>query len=196
MDTPDWRELERLWQSDVPAAAPALEVIAKQRRRVWAWRLTWISEVVFTIMGVAVSVWIMVMSAPFGMITGAGALALTLFAAGASLWARRLPRASAEQSVLASLEAALHRARVSVRWGLASFWVMVAFLLYVAMMAFVWASSDASPPGAERRMLVSVGVWAIWGAFWQAFAVVYYQRRLHELARLEDLKHALDDGAP
>jgi hypothetical protein len=195
MKTPDWSELERLWQSDVPAAAPALEVIAKQQRRTWAWRLTWISEVVLTIFGVAVAVWIMTESAPFGVITGAGALALTLFAAGASLWARWLPRASAEQSVLASLDAALHRARVSVRWGLASFWIMVVFLLYVAMMAFVWAGGGANLPGAERRLLVVVGVWAVWGAVCQAFAVVYYQRRIRELAQLEELKRALDNGA-
>ena len=196
MSTNDWTELTRLWQSDVPAAAPALEVIARQQKRAWAWRLTWISEVVCTILGVAASIWIMTVSPPFGVATGVGALALTLFAAGGSLWARSLPRPPAEESVLASLDAALHRARVSVRWGLASFWIMVAFLLYVAMMAFVWASGGAAPPGAARRLLVVVGVWAVWGALCQAFVVVYYQRRIHELARLEDLKRTLDDGAP
>jgi hypothetical protein len=196
MSTNDWTELERLWQSDVPAAAPALEVIAKQQRRAWAWQLTWISEVVCTILGVAASFWIMTLSAPWGVVTGAGTLALTLFAAGGSLWARSLPRAPVEESVLAALDAALHRARVSVRWGLASFWIMVAFLLYVAMMAFVWAAGSADEPGAGRRLLIVVGVWAVWGALCQAFAVVYYQRRIHELARLEELKRALDDGTP
>lgn len=196
MSTNDWTELARLWQSDVPAAAPALAVIARQQKRAWAWRLTWISEVAITILGVAASLWVLTSSPPFGVVAGAGALVFTLFAAGGSLWARSLPRAPADASVLAALEAALHRARVSVRWGLASFWVMVAFLLYVAMMAFVWAGSGAHPPGAERRMLLVVGVWAVWGALCQAFAVVYYQRRIHELARLEDLKRALDDATP
>jgi hypothetical protein len=96
MSTNDWTELTRLWQSDMPAAAPALEVIARQQRRAWAWRLTWISEVVCTILGVAASVWIMTLSAPFGVVTGVGALALTLFAAGGYLWARSLPRAPAD----------------------------------------------------------------------------------------------------
>src|SRR5262245_22547882 len=196
MSTNDWTALTRLWQSDVPAAAPALEVIEKQKRRAWAWRLTWISEVVCTILGVVASFWLMTLSAPLGVVTGAGALALTLFAGGASLWARSLPRARAEESVLASLHAALHRARVSVRWGLASLWIMVVFLLYVAMMSFVWAAGEANEPGNGRRLLIVVGVWAVWGALCQAFVVVYYQRRIHELARLEELKRALDDGVP
>ena len=94
MNTPDWTDLTRLWQSDVPAAPPALEVIAKQRRRAWAWRLTWIAEVVVTVIGVAISLWAMFSSKPYGLIVGAGALAFTAFAAGASLWARSLRRSS------------------------------------------------------------------------------------------------------
>jgi hypothetical protein len=98
-------------------------------------------------------------------------------------------------SVRASLEDALHRARVSVRWGLSSFWVMAAYLLFIAMMAFVLASGD-QPPGVLPPMLIVLGGSAIWGAIFQAIAVVYYQRRVRELARLEDLKRALDESAP
>src|SRR5688572_944928 len=101
MNTNDWTELARLWQSDVPAAAPAFEVISRQQRRAWAWRLTWISEVVVTILGVAASVFAMTSRPPYGPIIGAGTLALTLFAAGASLWARSLRRPpAADLSVL------------------------------------------------------------------------------------------------
>ena len=197
MNTNDWTELERLWQSDVPAAAPALEVIERQRRRAWAWRLTWISEVVITILGVAASIWAMMSSKPYGPILGVGTLALTVFAAGASLWARSLRRPpAAEVSVRASLDAALHRARVSVRWGLASFWIMVPYMLFVAMVAFVLASGDPPPPGAAPRMLIVLGVCSIWGALAQAIAIVYYQWRVRELAQLEELKRALDDGPP
>ena len=196
MSTTDWTELTRLWQSDVPAAAPALEVIDKQKRRAWAWRLTWISEVLITILGVAASIWAMMSSKPYGPILGVGTLAFTLFAAGASLWARSLRRPPADASVVASLDAAVHRARVSVRWGLASFWIMVPYMLLVAMMAFVLASGDAPPAGAMSGILITLGICSVWGALGQAIAIVYYQRRVHELNRLEELKRALDDGAP
>jgi hypothetical protein len=196
MSTNDWTELTRLWQSDVPAAGPALEVIERQKRRAWAWTLTWISEVVCTIAGVAISLWVMTGDKPHGLIVGAGTLALTLFAAGGSLWARSLRRPpAADLSVLASLEAALHRARVSVRWGLASFWIMAGYLLFIAMMAFVMAFGE-HPPGALPKMLVVIGASAIWGAVFQGIGIVYYQSRVRELDRLEDLKRGLDDGVP
>src|SRR5690242_15932195 len=149
MSTNDWTELERLWQSDVPAAAPALEVIAWQQKRAWAWRLTWISEVLVTVLGVAASIWAMMSSKPYALTIGLGTLALTVFAAGASVWARSLRHAPVEASVVASLDAALHRARVSVRWGLASFWIMVAYLLFLSMISFVLAGGPP-PPGDMR----------------------------------------------
>ena len=195
MSTNDWTELTRLWQSDVPAAPPALEVIERQKRRAWAWRLTWISEVVATILGVPASLWVMTSDKPHGLIVGSGALALTVLAVGASLWARSLRRSPApDASVLASLEAALHRARVSVRWWFSTFWVNVGYFLFIALMAFVMAFEHR--PDALPRMLVALGIGAIWGAIVQGIAVVYYQARLRELGRLEDLKRALDEGAP
>ena len=194
MSTNDWTELKRLWQSDVPAAAPALEVIAKQQRRAWAWRSTAIVDVVATILGVAASVWIMMSGKPNGLILGAGMLALTLVAGGGSLWARSLRRApAADVSVLASLDAALHRARVSVRYWFSTFWVNVAYFLFIAMLVLITAFGQ--PPASLPKMLVVIAGAAIWGAICQGLAVVYYQARLRELARLEDLKRALDDEA-
>jgi hypothetical protein len=148
-----------------------------------------------TIGGGAVSLLVMASSKPYGLIIGAGALVLVLFCAGASFWARSLRRPpAAEDSVLASLDAALHRARVSVRWGWVSFWIMVPYQLFVAMMAFIWAAADL-PPQALPRIFIVLGIAALWGAICQVIAIVYYQLRLPELHRLEDLKRALDDGA-
>ena len=195
MSTNDWTELTRLWQSDVPAAAPALEVIAKQQRRAWVWRPFAIFEVVVTIVGVAASVWIMMSDKPNGLILGTGMLALTLIAGGGSLWARSLRRApAADVSVLASLDAALHRARVSVRYWFSTFWVNVAYFLFIAMLVLITAFGQ--PPASLPKMLVVIAGAAIWGAICQGLAVVYYQARLRELARLEELKRALDESAP
>jgi hypothetical protein len=196
MSTNDWTELTRLWQSDVPAAGPALEVIGKQQRRAWIWRPTAILEIVITVLGAAASLWIMISGKPNGLILGAGTLALTLVAAGGSLWARSLRRSpAADASVLASLDFALHRARVSVRYWFSTFWVNVGYFLFIAMLAFVTAFGEHAP-ATLPKMLVVLGGAAIWGAFVQAIAVVYYQARLRELGRLEDLKRALDDSAP
>jgi len=195
MSTNDWTELTRLWQSDVPAAAPALEVMEWQRRRAWAWRLTAIVDVVVTIFGVAASLWVMMSDKPNGAILGAGMLALTLLAGGGSLWARSLRRApAADVSVLASLDTALHRARVSVRYWFSVFPVNVGYFLFLAMLAFVTAFGD--PPASLPKMLVALGGAAIWGAIIQGISVVYYQARLRELGRLEELKRALDESAP
>ena len=195
MSTNDWAELTRLWQSDVPAAAPALEVIAKQQRRAWAWRPVAIFEVVVTILGAAASVWIMMSDKPNGLILGVGTLALVLVAGGGSLWARSLRRApAADVSVLASLDAALHRARVSVRYWFSTFWVNVAYFLFIAMLVLITAFGQ--PPASLPKMLVVIAGAAIWGAICQGLAVVYYQARLRELARLEELKRALDENAP
>jgi len=196
MSTNDWTELTRLWQSDVPAAAPALEVIERQKRRAWVWRFTWISEVVTTILGVVVSLVVMITDKPYAVIIGFGVLVLTVFAAGASLWARSLRGPPApDLSVLASLDAALHRARVSVRWWYTTFWIMVPYLLFLATLAFVIAGGDL-PTETLRRMPIAIGISAIWCALWQAVAAVYYPRRVRELERLEELKRSLDDGAP
>ena len=195
MSTNDWTELTRLWQSDVPAAAPALEVIAKQQRRAWVWRPFAIFEVVVTIVGVAASVWIMMSDKPNGLILGVGMLALTLVAGGGSLWARSLRRApAADVSVLASLDAALHRARVSVRYWFSPFWVNVGYFLFIAMLVLITALGH--PPTSLPKMLFAIAGAAVWGAIIQGVAVFYYQARLRELARLEELKRALDENAP
>jgi hypothetical protein len=82
-----------------------------------------------------------------------------------------------------------------VRYWFATFWVNVGYFLFMAMLAFVTAFGE-HPPDALPRMLVVLGVAAIWGAICQGLAVVYYQARLRELGRLEELKRALDESAP
>jgi hypothetical protein len=63
------------------------------------------------------------------------------------------------------------------------------------MMAFIWAAAD-HPPEALPRIFIVLGIAALWGAICQVIAIVYYQLRVPELERLEELKRALDDGGP
>ena len=195
MSTPEWKDLERLWQSDLPAAGPVLDVIARQQKRRWAWHLTAASEVLITIVGAA--------SFRLGDYLGCPARAALrrcfagphrfrcrCVALGAGLAAPG--RARAKRARL-GLDDALHRARVSVRWGLASFWVMVAFMLFIATLGFAWAWEGDHSPDDEQGLFVVIAMCAVWGAFWQAFAIVYYERRTRELARLEELRRALGE---
>jgi hypothetical protein len=189
MSSPDWKDLERLWQS-----APALsadDIIARQNRRRWLSRLNLFVEIVIVIAGIGVSVWSMTLGKPVALLSGAGALALTLFAAVASAWARFPRRSAADASVAAAIDAAIDRARFSVRYGLASFWIVAAALVFLAVMALVWGFAAEGPPAAAPRLLVFIGAMAAWIAGCQAFSIVYYVRRAAELARLEEIKRSL-----
>jgi len=190
MTAPDWKDLERLWQSHA-AAAPALRVIRKQRRRKWLSTLVLGSEVVITIAGIAFGAWFIALGTTFGLVAGGGLVVFTLFAAAASLWARRLPSVAMEESVTAALAAALRRARVSVRWGFATFWIVAASLVFYAVISFLWAAGSDYPPALVRRMLVVLGVWMLWSALAQGVAIYYYLSRARELARLEEMARAL-----
>jgi hypothetical protein len=189
MSSPDWKDLERLWQS-----APALsadDIIVRQNRRRWLSRLNLFAEIAVVIGGVGVSVWSMTLDRPVALLSGAGALALTLFAAGASLWARFPRRSAADASVAAAIDVAIDRARASVRYGLASFWIVAAALVFLAVMVLVWGLVAKFPPEGAPPLLVFIGVMTAWIAVCQAFSIVYYVRRAAELARLEEIKRSL-----
>ena len=191
----DWQSLEQLWQSDVPAAAPAREVIERQRRRRWRARLMLAGEVAITLIGSGIIVATMGRNAHFTLVLGSAALVLLWFAAGLSLWARLLHRTpQPELSVLATLDDALHRARVGVRWGLASLWIMVPYLLFVALAAFVWSGPEEYTAEAVDRLLRAFSVWALWGALCQAWGILYYARRLRELTTLEEFRRVLAES--
>ena len=189
MTSPDWKDLERLWQSS--PAASVDDIIARQNRRRWLSRLNMFVEIALVIAGMGVSLWAMTLDKPFAFPLGAGALVFTLFATAISLWARLPRHAGPDESVTATVDAAIHRARASVRWGLASFWIVVAALVFLAVIALVWGGAPEYPPGAGRRLLILLGVMTAWTAGWLGFSIVYYLRRAAELSRLEEIKRSL-----
>ncbi len=189
MSSPDWKDLERLWQSSPAESADV--IIARQYRRRWLSQLNMLVEMALTILGIGVSVWAMTLDRPYALGLGAAALVFTVFATVASLWAR-LPRRSApDDSVTAAIDAAIRRARASLRWALACFWIVVAGLMLLAVMAFAWAAAPDYSPDVARRALVFFGVMTAWTAGCQAFTILYYVRRAAELATLEEIKRSL-----
>jgi hypothetical protein len=190
MNSREWKDLERIWQSSA-ATAPALAIIAKQRRRRWLTLFTLYFEIAVVIAGIGVSTWVMTLDRPNTVLLGGGTLLLTLFA-GALSFGARLPRRTApENDVASTLDAAIHRARVSVRWGFATFWVVAAYLFFFAVVALVWAAAPEYSPGVAHRVLVVLGLATAWTGAWQLFAIVYYLKRARELARLEEIKRSL-----
>ena len=189
MSSPDWKDLERLWQSS--PAASVDDIIARQARRRWLSRLNLFVEIAVVITAAGISVWAMTLERPLALPLGAGALVYTLFAALASLWARFPRRHAVDESVTAAIDAAIDRARASVRYGLASFWIVIAALVFLAAMALVWGAAPDHPPDAARHLLIALGVAIGWTAGWLAFSVVYFVRRAAELARLEEIKRSL-----
>jgi len=190
MTEPDWTQLEQLWRS-TEKAAPAVDIIARQKRRHWAARSLLYTEIVIGIGGVGLSVWVMTLEQPFTLLIGGAALLFTLFTCAASVWARFPKRALPEESVLAELDAAIDRVRASVRWGLASFWVVVACLVYLAALVLLFTSIPGGTIEQARIVSYAVAFACVWAAAGQAFAIVYYLRRTRELARLEEIKRSL-----
>jgi hypothetical protein len=190
MNSPDWKDLERIWQSSA-AAAPALEIIAKQHRRRWMARFVLYCEIVIVIATVPLSIWIMMSGRPFGPIAGGGTLLLTILTAALSFGARLPRRAAPDDSVASALDAAIHRSRVDVRWYFAGYWVVAACLAFYAVMAFLWAAAPDLSVEKLRGLLVVLGAAMVWMAAWQLMGNVYYLKRARELARLEEIKRSL-----
>jgi hypothetical protein len=189
MSTPDWEDLARLWRSSQVESAK--EIIARHHRRRWLSRLNMFVEIALALAGVGVSVWAMTLDKPYALLLGAGGLAFTVFATVASLCARLPRRVAPDESVNAAIDAAIHRARASVRYGLASFWIVAAALVFLAVMALVSGVAPEYPPDAARRLLIFLGVMTAWTAGCQAFSIVYYVRRAAELAKLDEIKRSL-----
>jgi hypothetical protein len=190
MSTPDWKELQQLWQ-DSPAAEPAKQIIGRQQRRRWLRIAYLVSEVVSVIIAVAMAVWIFSHRNLFALVMGVGLLLFTGAAVAGSFWARLLPPEADHGSIASALDVAIRRARISVRLGLASLWVVAAALLSFALSAFAIALLREVGPGKARSMLLLFGCEFILIALCQGLSIVYYQHRSRELARLEEIKRSL-----
>jgi hypothetical protein len=186
MSSPEWQELERLWQGS-PAVTAAKGIVARQHRRRWLSRLAVAIEIVGGIAGSVLSLWIMTTDKPDAVPVGVGTLLLSLSSLAGTLWAR-WPRQIGDASVSTALDAAVHRARVGVRIGLVSLWCVAALLFFTAFLTFLW--SRAPGPALAHRFMM-LGIYMAATGICQVVTILYYLRRARELARLQEIQRAL-----
>jgi hypothetical protein len=189
MSEPGFEELQRLWQAPSPVLAPARKIILRQRRRRWLSRLYLGLEIVLTIVGIPLMIWVALQ--PRQLWFGLGMLVTILIAAGVSLWARSLPKAREDDPLLASMEQGVRRARIGVRLGYASLWGIVAGMIVVGAFAFFWPSGPELSVPQARRMIVAFGLCSIFFALFAAGTLVYLVARSRELAQMEAARSAL-----
>ncbi len=183
-------ELQRLWQATPAAVASAQQIILRQRQRRWLSRFYLWSEIVATVAGIPIAIWMALQ--PRGLVPGIGLLVLVFFAASASLWARSAPPVRAEEPLLASIEQGVRRARIGVRLGYAGFWGVIASLLFVGAISFTWMSASDLSLQTARRIITALIIWCVWFALMLAVLVPYLAHRTRELAQLENFRKAMD----
>jgi len=187
----DWSELERLWQSLPAEAEPAIAELKRQHKWRLFTRLAISTEIVIALGAVAMSVWVFLRGDFVSVVIAVAALAFVVAVSAASIWARALRAARAEDPVLRAVELAVRHARVGVRFALATLWSVCAALVFLAVVAFVFDSTPAFDAAKAGSGYFAIGLSLLWLAVWLGGAIVYHDKRSHDLARLQVLKAAL-----
>jgi hypothetical protein len=189
MSEPGFEELQRLWQSPSPVLAPAQKIILRQRRRRWLSLIYLGLEIALTIVAVPFSIWVALQ--PQYLVLGLGLLVFTLLCAGASLWARSVRVAPAEDALLASVDTAIRRARIGVRLAYSTLWALLAAMVLMAIFGVVWWSSSDRPDIPSRRMMLAFAFSFVWVAIWLGAALFYLWARSRELTQMLLVREAL-----
>ena len=193
MSSPDWQELERLWQRSADAAETK-ELIKRVQRRPWLPRFIIGFDIVGCIAVIVYSIALMFRDRPYAVPTGAGLLVLSLLGGAITLWARRAPKVTAADSVSAALDATIHRVQVRVRLALGSLWVNTATLFFFGFMAFMWSQAGEYTTAEVHKRLMTFASWSLQAGVLQVLVIPYYLRRVRELARLQDIRRGLTNG--
>ena len=189
MSEPGFEELQRLWQSPSPALAPAQKIILRQHRRRWLSHVYLGLEIAVTIVAVPFSIWVAFQ--PQNLALGLGLLFFTLICGVASLWARSVRSAPVEDPLLASVDEAVRRARISVRLAYATLWLFIATMVVVAALGLaLWTKPDLAAAVA-RRVIMAYTIWFIWIALSLAGVLLYLWARSRELTQMLLVRDAL-----
>jgi hypothetical protein len=191
MSEPSFEELQRLWQAPPSAAASAAPIILRQRRRRWLSHLYLGSEIVATIAGILISIWLALKPDPDGLALGLGMLVFTLLCAGASLWARSVKVVRTEDPLLASIDQGVRRARIGVRLAYATLWAMVAAMIFMSVLEFAWWSASDLSAATARRITLASAFQFIFMALYFSAIIIYLWARSRELTQMLLAREAL-----
>lgn len=182
MTTAEWNDLERLWQSLPAQAAPVVEELKRQQKWRWFSNVVVSSEIAIGVAGAAAGVWMLTRGDLPSVVIGVATLVFVAIVSAASIWARSIGRARAEDSVMLAVETAVRHARLGVRLAVATLWSVCASLVFLAVVAFV--INVEADPGKQGSGYVAIGIALIWLAVWFGGTIFYLRKRTADLARL------------
>ena len=189
----DWNDLERLWQSLPPKAAPAAEELRRLHRWRWASLALIAGDVVMTLIGLAAGIWLLTRSNAFTILLGVATIVMVVAAAGLSWWARRIHQVRLDDPVAQAVAVAVQRAQVGVRLAVATQWAICMGLLFTALVTFGRSYGSVADAATINMGFMAVALTQLWMAVALAGTILYHRKRTADLARLEALAASLKD---
>jgi hypothetical protein len=183
MNDNDWNELQRLWTSLPPQAAPVKTELERLRRR-RGWTAAGIAvETLIALAGLGVGIWQLTRAEGLFVVVAAVATIVFVVAVCAlSAWARLAPRPNPTDAVARAVAVARRHALIGVRIATATIWAIVAGMVFAGVMALARGllTTEATLEG-----YVAIGAVQLMLAVWLACAFWYHGTRSAALARLD-----------
>jgi len=189
----DWNDLEKLWQSLPPKAAPAAEELRRLHRWRWASHALLGGEILMTLIGLAAGIWLLTRTSTFNVVLGVVTIIIVIVAAGLSWWARSIERVRLDDPVAQAVAVAVRRARIGVRLAIATQWAICAGLLFTAIVTFGRSMIGVVDVHNAAVGFMAVAVTQVWMALALAGTIFYHHKRTADLARLEALAASLGE---
>ncbi len=190
MSGADWKDLEALWQELPEQAQPVVVELKRMKRWRWASRTMIVGDVVMTVIGLAIGVWMLFHDAAYMVVCGVATILFVSGAAALSFWARWVTTHAADAPVHAALDLAVKNAQIGVRLAIASLWTICFGNLFTAVVVFSRAWGDPILSAKVNGVFLAIGATQVWLGLILAVTIVYYGQRRADLTRLEQVRDA------
>jgi ferric-dicitrate binding protein FerR (iron transport regulator) len=182
MNDNEWNELQRLWTSLPPQAAPVTAELERLRRR-RGWSAAGIAiETLMALAGLGMATWLLTQGGAFLVTVGIATIVFVAVVCALSAWARMAPRPNAAEPVARAVAMARRQALLGVRFAAATVWAIVAALVFSAVMAL---GRGLLTTHAQLAGFVALGAVQLMLAVWLACAFWYYRARSAALVKLD-----------